>query len=82
MDLLSIGTLPSQSSLSSIDGLSSSKDSNASIGVSENLSSKTTLPVQASSASGGLSMIDLLDALPPSERKRGSFIFTSARYFF
>ncbi|KAK1365772.1 AP-1 complex subunit gamma [Heracleum sosnowskyi] len=70
MDLLSIGTLPSQSSLSSLDGLSSSKDNSASIDVLEDLSSHTTLPVQASTASGGFPMMDLLDALPPSEKKR------------
>ncbi|KAK1361361.1 GAE domain-containing protein [Heracleum sosnowskyi] len=69
MDLLSIGTLPSQSSLSSLDGLSSSKDNSASIDVLEDLSSHTTLPVQASTASGGFPMMDLLDALPPFEKK-------------
>lgn len=81
MDLLSIGTLPSQSSLSSFNGLSSSKDNSASIGALENLSSNTNLPVQASTASGGFPMMDLLDALPPSEQKRGSLVITSARNF-
>lgn len=79
MDLLSIGTLPSQSSLSSLDGLSSSKDNSTSIGALDNLSSHTTLPVQALSASGGFPMMDLLDALPPSKKKLGSLIITSAR---
>ncbi|WOH08351.1 hypothetical protein DCAR_0727790 [Daucus carota subsp. sativus] len=69
MDLLSIGTLPSQSSLSSVDGLSSDKDNSTSIGALENLSSHTTPSVQASSVSGGFAMMDLLDALPPSEKK-------------
>ncbi|XP_074383581.1 AP-1 complex subunit gamma-2-like isoform X2 [Apium graveolens] len=72
MDLLSIGTLPSQSSLSSFDGLFSSRDNSASVGGLENLSSNTTLPVQASTESGGFPMMDLLDALSPSEQNRDS----------
>lgn len=82
MDLLSIGTLPSQSSLSSVDGLSSDKDNSTSIGALENLSSHTTPSVQASSVSGGFAMMDLLDALPPSEKKLGSLIITSSYIIF
>ncbi|CAK9182483.1 unnamed protein product [Ilex paraguariensis] len=58
LDLLSIGTPPAQSTSSTPDKLSSSKDSKNS-GVLERLSSPTSL--QASSPSGGSPVMDLLD---------------------
>ncbi|CAK9137801.1 unnamed protein product [Ilex paraguariensis] len=64
LDLLSIGTPPSQSGSSTPDIISSSQDHKTPVGALERLSSPSSL--QASSPSGGSPVIDLLDEFTPN----------------
>ncbi|KAK2636430.1 hypothetical protein Ddye_031222 [Dipteronia dyeriana] len=69
LDLLSIGSSPVQSNLSTPDILSSSQDNKMPIATLDGLSSPPSVPVRSTSAGGAASMMDLLDGFVSNSPK-------------